>query len=505
LKERLVLKKEELEASQSIARAESDRLRVLSLGTDAEQEISEALKDAQTNAEKLVLRYAEIEKQVRAAAAAGFEFTEAQINLLREVAKEQYSAKGNTAFSDDSAIKLLSTLREQEALLIQQQLSSVKLGAATQALIKFEEEISHLKNKEILTADQQSILANEELLRIQYQINQGLEQGLAFQENRLALEKEFEGLQDSLRTKEEASVDVTLERLAVLERANAAQLDQIEYTKTLNQILDQSLGSDSAPTSSFSNFGSSSEEGKVQKERDKLKEWHEEKLALLEMYREASSERSEYWNERELEVQREFLAASIQLDLAQTNVRLEEANKEFKKFAIEAGKNIQNAFADFLFDPFADGLRGMVKGVVDTLKRIVAEVYATKLLMAGANLLANSANPLAAAFGSALGGTAMVGPPSPFIRDSGGDGVAGRPYMIGTGAQPEMFVPNTAGTFIPNADQLGGKNSFEFNIDARDAGAEARIMDMINKQVIPRVVEMATNNTVSKMNRPRFS
>ena len=41
-------------------------------------------------------------------------------------------------------------------------------------------------------------------------------------------------------------------------------------------------------------------------------------------------------------------------------------------------------------------------------------------------------------------------------RDSGGSGIAGQAYMIGVGAQPEMFIPNTNGTFIPNADRLGG-------------------------------------------------
>lgn len=42
-------------------------------------------------------------------------------------------------------------------------------------------------------------------------------------------------------------------------------------------------------------------------------------------------------------------------------------------------------------------------------------------------------------------------------RDIGGSGVAGEIYMIGTGAQPEAFIPNTSGTFVPNADKkLGG-------------------------------------------------
>jgi len=40
------------------------------------------------------------------------------------------------------------------------------------------------------------------------------------------------------------------------------------------------------------------------------------------------------------------------------------------------------------------------------------------------------------------------------LRDSGGPGLAGNPYLIGTGAQPEVFVPSTNGTFIPNFDQV---------------------------------------------------
>jgi hypothetical protein len=43
----------------------------------------------------------------------------------------------------------------------------------------------------------------------------------------------------------------------------------------------------------------------------------------------------------------------------------------------------------------------------------------------------------------------------PGERDAGGSGMAGTPYMIGTGAQPEMFIPSTNGNFIPNADKKG--------------------------------------------------
>lgn len=48
-------------------------------------------------------------------------------------------------------------------------------------------------------------------------------------------------------------------------------------------------------------------------------------------------------------------------------------------------------------------------------------------------------------------------------RDSGGAGIAGQPYMIGTGAQPEMFIPNTNGTFVPNADKMGATYNITIN------------------------------------------
>lgn len=55
-------------------------------------------------------------------------------------------------------------------------------------------------------------------------------------------------------------------------------------------------------------------------------------------------------------------------------------------------------------------------------------------------------------------------------RDSGGSGVAGTPYMIGTGAQPEIFIPKTNGTFIPNADKAMGKT---VNINITNPKGEA--------------------------------
>lgn len=49
-------------------------------------------------------------------------------------------------------------------------------------------------------------------------------------------------------------------------------------------------------------------------------------------------------------------------------------------------------------------------------------------------------------------------------RDSGGPGVAGQPYVINPQAGPEVFIPQTNGQFIPNADRLtGGGQSIDYD------------------------------------------
>jgi hypothetical protein len=51
-------------------------------------------------------------------------------------------------------------------------------------------------------------------------------------------------------------------------------------------------------------------------------------------------------------------------------------------------------------------------------------------------------------------------------RDVGGSGVAGQPYLIGTGAQPELFTPSTNGAFTPNAGG-GAPTTINLVIDGR--------------------------------------
>lgn len=123
------------------------------------------------------------------------------------------------------------------------------------------------------------------------------------------------------------------------------------------------------------------------------------------------------------------------------------------------------AFSSFLdgtetakdaFSSFLDSLRSQIADFVaeDLMRRLFGSMLTGSggggggwLSAAGAVLGIASGAPAAGA-PAAAGAGGFVGPPAP-PRDSGGHGVSGVGYLIGTGAQPELFVPKQAGTFYP--------------------------------------------------------
>ena len=66
-------------------------------------------------------------------------------------------------------------------------------------------------------------------------------------------------------------------------------------------------------------------------------------------------------------------------EMQRLDAKTEETNDLLNEFAKSAAHNIQTAFADFLFDPFAEGIDGMVKRFGEAIKRMIAEAVAADL------------------------------------------------------------------------------------------------------------------------------
>ena len=95
--------------------------------------------------------------------------------------------------------------------------------------------------------------------------------------------------------------------------------------------------------------------------------------------------------------------------------QIKQTKSEFDLFAEEALKGFQSGLSDFLFDPFADGLDGMLKGFGSMLQRMAADAIAadvTRAIFGNAGSAGGGQNLLGAAaelFGFANGGAFTVG------------------------------------------------------------------------------------------------
>lgn len=63
----------------------------------------------------------------------------------------------------------------------------------------------------------------------------------------------------------------------------------------------------------------------------------------------------------------------------QAQKEFEDSTKGMSVYADQAARNIQDAFADFLFNPFKEGLDGMLRGFVQILGRMAAEAAAAQI------------------------------------------------------------------------------------------------------------------------------
>lgn len=108
--------------------------------------------------------------------------------------------------------------------------ASDKLNSATQARIKFEQQIADLKSKTQLTADQKSILSRSD------EILQAYKQQEALQNSVKTLD-DYRKMQEQVKTKDERTNDLLKTRLELLEKAKATgQLKPGEYEKTRADI-----------------------------------------------------------------------------------------------------------------------------------------------------------------------------------------------------------------------------------------------------------------------------
>ncbi|HEL5572136.1 TPA: hypothetical protein UOK25_000872 [Stenotrophomonas maltophilia] len=157
-----------------------------------------------------------------------------------------------------------------------------------------------------------------------------------------------------------------------------------------------------------------------------------------------------------------------------TSSSVEQTFGQWSTYADQAARNMQDAFADFLFDPFSEGLGGMVQSFAKTLQKMAAQAAASQIFqMIGswASSYSGTGSSWINAVGSAIGG--MAGG-----RAGGGPVAAGSMYRVGEGGRPELFdqggktylIPGDAGSVRPitagmPASAIGGGGGITNNFN----------------------------------------
>ena len=187
----------------------------------------------------------------------------------------------------------------------------------------------------------------------------------------------------------------------------------------------------------------------------------------------------------------EELTEAVNSSLGRQSETIQDTTDFMEAAFRRAAENIQDTLADFLFDPFEDGLDGMLLNFVNVLRRMASEALAVAIIKKlfdvddAKNLTSVIENSFEGLldkfknifkdfnFSSLFGGSgsdsglfSSIGNFFGGFFANGGDPPINKISVVGERG-PELFVPRTAGTIIPN-NMLGAGNQQTTNLSVKN-------------------------------------
>ena len=143
-----------------------------------------------------------------------------------------------------------------------------------------------------------------------------------------------------------------------------------------------------------------------------------------------------------------------------------------------------------------DAFRNMFSKIADAFLDMAAQMIATQLQRSFLGLF--NFNPFSMSGGNGLSQFTAAAPGEVTMANfaNGGNPPVGRPSIVGERG-PELFVPNTAGTIIPN-HALGGMN-IVVNVDASGSNVQG---DEEQGRELGRLISVAVQSEILQQQRP---
>ncbi|WP_236185095.1 phage tail tape measure protein [Pseudomonas protegens] len=302
LRERLNLLVKTRDALTAQTKAEGDNARIQREGVVAYEGFQKSIEANFTKRQKMNKALADEEKRIATARKAGYSITAEQeaaaLKSIREnsIYKEadpkkpkQYVESAGTK-TLDQARQRYAVLQQQNTLIGAQRGEMQKLGEAGQTLVRWEQQLSEIKGKKTLTADQKSLLANQEQITTQLKKNAALEREMELRKIAADEAQKLAAFQ--------ANVDSQLQRSSVGLSSNLAGAGMGDVER---QRMQERLSIEQQYQQQLDNLEQQHNEGKIsqslyEKETNVLQQALDKRLAMQEKYYQDVDAQQQDWS-----------------------------------------------------------------------------------------------------------------------------------------------------------------------------------------------------------------
>uniref|UniRef100_UPI000A045C1C phage tail tape measure protein n=1 Tax=Cupriavidus pauculus TaxID=82633 RepID=UPI000A045C1C len=444
--QQVALLQEQQRMEQRAAETSAANARRQEAAISAQQRIDKMADTVMSNAQRRQKELEKLQKDREAILAAGGKFSDEDYANLVAGINSKYKdpktpkPKKEKAYQDDAATRFLQQLRDQDAATHAALDSSEKLTGAEKQQAEFLQKIADLKGKDILTADQKSLLANQDAIKAQFAQNVEHERALKYKEDIVKLEERSAAVNAQIGNYQKSQAEQYQRQLDAIGRGSDAQRQAEQVKSIYAQYENLQLQLEKATPEA-----ARGSEAYLKAQQD-ISAGLERSLQDYDAYYAALREKQSDWVNGATEAMANY-ADSSRNAMAQASGAATNAFKRMEDGIVAFATTGKFNFGDF------------AQAVIADLIRIQARAALSGLFGQLGSLIMGAA-------GGAAGvdtGTAGISSTSPVdmssvqgieLRAAGGPVSAGQPYIVGE-VGPELFVPPASGSIVPNS-ALGG-------------------------------------------------
>lgn len=487
--QQVALLQEQQRMEQRAAETSAANARRQEAAISAQQRIDKMADTVMSNAQRRQKELEKLQKDRQDILAAGGKFSDEDYANLVAGINSKYKdpkvakPKKEKAYQDDAATRFLQQLRDQDAATRAALDSSEKLTGAEKQQAEFLQKIADLKGKDILTADQKSLLANQDSIKAQLAQNVEHEKALKYKEEIAKLEERSAAVNAQIGNYQKSQAEQYQRQLDAMGRGSDAQrqAEQVKsiYTQYQNLQLQLEKATPEAARGS---------EAYLKAQQD-IRDGLDKSLQDYDTYYATLKEKQADWVNGATEAMANY-ADSSRNAMAQAGSAATNAFKRMEDGIVAFATTGKFNFGDF------------AQAVIADLIRIQARAALSGLFSQLGGLIMGAAGGAA----GADTGTAGISSTSPVdmssvqgieLRAAGGPVSAGQPYIVGE-VGPELFVPPASGSIVPNnalgtSAAGGGDVTIVQHISVDSRSDQASIMQAMVQAKNAAVAEVRAN------------